>query len=294
MSSEIKVVGTGSLGTALTKRLLDCGYQVAVFNRTISKAEQLVDYGAKVISHIRDVFNESQSIVIVCLKDADSIISTFTPLLGNGYIKEDKRLVINTSTLGPSEAVRVEDFMQELSAEYVEFPVSGGPEGAIQGKLVAYIGPVSDSFRSEVLDIASIICHRYSLMRSNYHAQAMKVINNYCEAMNMAVAAEAIYLSEMIGLSKDEVCKTLPMGRGRSVYMDVLLDKYQRSDHSISFPLDLRVKDLLLVAPLLKQTNVRSFFYPQLSDAYNNALTANHSRVDQSAYLDFFKVYNKK
>lgn len=294
MSSEIKIVGTGSLGTALTKRLLDCGYQVAVYNRTVSKTEQLVYHGAKVINNINDIFNGHQSIVIVCLNDADSIISTFMPLLSKCYTQKHKRLVINTSTLGPSESVRVDDFMQNLSVEYVEFPVSGGPEGAVQGKLVAYIGPVIDSFRSEVLDIASILCYRYSLMGSNYHAQAMKVINNYCEAMNMAVAAEAIYLSEMTGMSKDEVYNTLPMGRGRSVYMDVLLDKYQRSDHSISFPLDLRVKDLLLLAPLLKQMNVRSFFYPQLSDAYNNALIANHSRVDQSAYLDFFKAYNKK
>ncbi|RQM39504.1 NAD(P)-dependent oxidoreductase [Erwinia psidii] len=293
MKSEIKIVGTGSLGSALARRLLDCGYPVAAFNRTASKAEALVGYGARVITDVNKVFDDHQSIVIVCLKDADSIISTFAPLSAHSDKQNNKILVMNTSTLGPSESVRVEAFMRTLSVEYVELPVSGGPEGAIQGRLVAYIGPVSDSFRADILDIASLLCHCYSLMKSNYHAQAMKVINNYCEAMNMAVASEAVYFAEKIGLSKDDICKTLPMGRGRSVYMDVLLDKYQRSDHSISFPLDLRVKDLKLVAQMFDDTNVRSFFYSQLSSAYDKALMANHSRVDQSAYLNFFKNYNK-
>ncbi|PWC14044.1 NAD(P)-dependent oxidoreductase [Brenneria corticis] len=293
MRKKINIVGAGSLGSALARRLIDCGYPVSVFNRTRNKADLLIDDGAIPIYEIQDIFNDDCCIVIACLKDADSIISTFMPLLDGRSNHPHEKLLINTSTLGPEESRRVEAFMRKIPLKYVELPVSGGPEGARQGKLVAYMGPVTDSFLPVLLEMVTVLCSRYSLMRSNQHAQAMKVVNNYCEAMNMAVAAEAIFLAEKIGLNKDEICETLPMGRGRSVYMDVLLDKYKRNDRSISFPLDLRIKDLLLVAPLLEQTCVQSFFYPQLAKAYQKALSDNPSRVDQSTYFDFFKAYNK-
>ncbi|MCL2893034.1 NAD(P)-dependent oxidoreductase [Brenneria tiliae] len=293
MKKKINIVGAGSLGSALARRLLDCGYPVSVFNRTRNKADLLIDDGAIPIYEIQDIFNDDCCIVIACLKDADSIISTFMPLLDGRSNHTHEKLLINTSTLGPEESRRVEAFMRKIPLKYVELPVSGGPEGARQGKLVAYMGPVTDSFLPVVLEIVTALCSRYSLMRSNQHAQAMKVVNNYCEAMNMAVAAEAIFLAEEIGLNKDEICETLPMGRGRSVYMDVLLHKYKCNDRSISFPLDLRIKDLLLVAPILEQTGVQSFFYPQLAEAYQKALSASPSRVDQSTYFDFFKAYNK-
>ncbi|MEC5341259.1 NAD(P)-dependent oxidoreductase [Brenneria populi] len=294
MRPKINVVGAGLLGSALIKRLLNQGYSVSVFNRTKSKIDHLINDGATPAYEIEDIFKDSCDISIACLKDADSIISTFTPLLGRHGAGAGKKLVINTSTLGPEESERVEALMRKIPVEYTELPVSGGPEGALQGRLIAYIGQVADCFRPMVLDIASALCRRYSLMDSNYQAQAMKVINNYCEATNMAVAAEAIHLAERIGLKKEKICETLPMGRGRSVYMDVLLDKYKFDDRSISFPLDLRVKDLLLIAPIFEQSDIRSFFYPQLVNAYKQALSDNRLRVDQSAYLEFFKSRNKR
>ncbi|KAA8999012.1 NAD(P)-dependent oxidoreductase [Affinibrenneria salicis] len=294
MKQQIGIVGMGSLGSALARRLLDCGYRVSVFNRTRSKADKLINDGAMPVYDIQKIFSESCNIVIACLKDADSIISTFAPLAGGGSQCRRHKLLINTSTLGPDESQRVDVFMRSIPSEYMEFPVSGGPEGARNGKLVAYMGPVVGTFLSVARDIADALCERYLQMDSNYHAQAMKVLNNYCEAMNMAVAAEAIHLAEKTGLNKEMICSALPMGRGRSVYMDVLLDKYQRDDKSISFPLDLRVKDLLLVAPLFKQNELVSFFYSRLADAWEKALDSNAVRVDQSAYLDFFKNYNVK
>ena len=42
-------IGAGRMGYQLAKRLLDAGYDVAVYNRTKSKAEPLTEFGATIV-----------------------------------------------------------------------------------------------------------------------------------------------------------------------------------------------------------------------------------------------------
>ena len=44
---RVGVIGLGLLGTALAERLLDAGFQVVVYNRTRSKADSLIQLGAR-------------------------------------------------------------------------------------------------------------------------------------------------------------------------------------------------------------------------------------------------------
>src|SRR5687768_14556015 len=42
-------IGAGRMGYQLVRRLLDAGYDVAVYNRTRAKAESLIEHGATVV-----------------------------------------------------------------------------------------------------------------------------------------------------------------------------------------------------------------------------------------------------
>ena len=44
---RVGMIGLGLMGTALTERLLEHGYQVLVWNRTREKAGPLIDHGAE-------------------------------------------------------------------------------------------------------------------------------------------------------------------------------------------------------------------------------------------------------
>ena len=48
-------IGAGRMGAALIKRLLANGCDVSVYNRTKSKAEALVEFGAKVVESPADL-----------------------------------------------------------------------------------------------------------------------------------------------------------------------------------------------------------------------------------------------
>ena len=55
MSKRIGWIGLGRMGEAMVKHLTRAGHQVEVWNRTRSKAEPLVEYGAVLVSSKLDL-----------------------------------------------------------------------------------------------------------------------------------------------------------------------------------------------------------------------------------------------
>ena len=68
--TKIGVCGTGKMGSEIIKRLLECGQEVSVWNRTQSKANLLIDHGASVSTSISDLIRDSEVILIIMGSDA--------------------------------------------------------------------------------------------------------------------------------------------------------------------------------------------------------------------------------
>ena len=48
--TKVGWIGTGNMGNGMVQHLINKGYQVMVYNRTASKADNLVQMGAKFLS----------------------------------------------------------------------------------------------------------------------------------------------------------------------------------------------------------------------------------------------------
>ena len=55
---RIGLIGTGIMGSAIARRLLSKGYELAVYNRTREKAERLKIFNAKVVNNAKEVVEE--------------------------------------------------------------------------------------------------------------------------------------------------------------------------------------------------------------------------------------------
>ena len=62
-------IGVGRMGAALVRRLLDAGYQVAVYNRTRSKADELAVHGAEVVDRPVDLADRDIVFTMVSASD---------------------------------------------------------------------------------------------------------------------------------------------------------------------------------------------------------------------------------
>ncbi|MDP4098829.1 NAD(P)-binding domain-containing protein [Paenibacillus sp. P96] len=122
--SQVSVIGLGPMGAALVQALLRNGMQVTVWNRTISKADSLVQQGAVLAPSAAAAINAS-SISIICVanyKTSASILETeeIVPLLAG-------RTLVQLSTGTPQEARNSELWVREHGANYLDGAIQAWP-----------------------------------------------------------------------------------------------------------------------------------------------------------------------
>ncbi|WP_263058682.1 NAD(P)-dependent oxidoreductase [Pectobacterium sp. F1-1] len=287
MTHSVSLVGVGVLGKAISLRLLQRHFPLSVFNRTNRKVNDIAAEGAQAVPELHQLFTQEKQIVLICLKDAEAIRDVFQSEAVIQKLTRYRPLLLNISTIGPEESRWMETFFHQHGAHYVECPVSGGPEGARQGKLAAWVGPCVDDFANAVNDVISSLSDHYVLMESNHSAQTMKVINNYCEAVHLLVAAEALLLAEAHDIAPDVLANALTLGRGRSTYMEVMLDRYLNPRETVSVPLSIRLKDLDLAQMLFRRSPIQSEFFDTARKLYQNTADLSAEPQDQTACFSY-------
>src|SRR5271155_3270164 len=104
-------LGTGRMGFELARRLLAAGCDVAVYNRTRSKAEPLAAHGAKIVSSVTDLAGTDIAFVIVGTSE-DLIDAIVGP---GGLMSEEAApaIVVDCSTVSAEASQHVR---QQLAA----------------------------------------------------------------------------------------------------------------------------------------------------------------------------------
>ena len=132
---KIGLVGTGMLGEAVGLHLMKSGHSLVAYNRTKSKTLNLEKNGV-VISDTPKRVAESSELVITCVKDADAVHAILFGEDGIVAGKHDGLVVADMSTINPNNAVQNSKRLGEEGIGALEIPVMGGPNVAIDGKLV--------------------------------------------------------------------------------------------------------------------------------------------------------------
>src|SRR6202035_4063393 len=96
-------LGLGMMGIPMARRLLDAGYEVAVWNRSVSKAKALVEAGAKLAANPRSVA-ESASIIFMCVTDAVAVEDVIFGASGLARVSGSGKLVVDFSSIHPDAA----------------------------------------------------------------------------------------------------------------------------------------------------------------------------------------------
>jgi 3-hydroxyisobutyrate dehydrogenase len=264
------VLGTGSMGAAIARRLRECDCPVMVWNRMSKRSDALVAIGCDRAETVHELLGTCE-IVIVCLSDAAACESVFMDVVNPTGNRSP--IIVNTATIGAQSSLRLQAMIESKGLRYREMPVSGGPEGALAGNLTIYVGEALEA--SPLMSmLAGHLAGNVVSCRSNAAAQQMKVLNNLCEAVNLWGAAEAYALGLTLGISAEELQHGLPGGRGDSRYLRVLMEHRAHRLGQVDVSLEIRCKDLTLATDL------------QAMDAEAYPLTAHVRRLFEQAAVE--------
>ena len=131
--TKIGIIGTGMLGEAVGLHLLDSGFEVTVFNRTKDKVGNLVKHGATAVDTPKDVAEKSELIITV-VKDASAVSDVAFGEDGIIHGRHDGLTIADMSTINPNSAKKISQKFSDSGISFLEIPVMGGPNVAINGK----------------------------------------------------------------------------------------------------------------------------------------------------------------
>ena len=284
---KIGIIGTGMLGEAVGLHLLDSGYSVSVYNRTKSKTKNLEEKGADV-AEIPSVVAESSDLIITCVKDADAVKQV---LFGQGGVvsgKHDDMTVADMSTINPNAAKEISKKLHDEGIKSIEIPVMGGPNVAIDGKLVLMASGDKESFE-RFSKVFNTIANKTFFLGESGSAHSIKL------AMNLQISLLALSLSEGIMLTKKagfdpeiflEILNStyFSTGMSQNKAFKMIKDEYQPT-----FTLKNMKKDLDTIIASAKDFDAKLPIAERANEIYKQALDAGFGEIDYTGILAYIK-----
>jgi 3-hydroxyisobutyrate dehydrogenase-like beta-hydroxyacid dehydrogenase len=201
--AELGYVGLGAMGSAITRRLLDAGHEVTVWNRTREKAEPLLGAGARWADTPREVAERSE-IAFTMVTNTEAVQAvTDGPdgiLAGLGPGK----LYVDMSTASPANTRVLAEKVAAIGAQMLDAPVSGTSITVEQGKASLMVGGDADAFERAKPVLEAIAPKVFHLGPSGT-AVTMKIGINLSLAVQMLAFGEGVLLGEKSGIPRERV-----------------------------------------------------------------------------------------
>jgi 3-hydroxyisobutyrate dehydrogenase len=243
--ADIGFVGLGIMGHAMAQNLITQGFDTVVWNRTASKADDLVALGGTVAASPGDVAREAD-IVMVCVSDTPDVESVVFGQDGVSSGISPGSLIIDHSTISPGATKDFALRINEQEAFWLDAPISGGSEGAVNGTLSIMIGgDVAQIERSRpyLEAVGSTITH----VGPQGAGQLVKAVNQVLVVVNQLAVSEALLLAQAGGLDLEATLSAVAGGAAGSWMLSNRGPQMIERDWSPGFTIDLQQKDLRLV-----------------------------------------------
>lgn len=149
----ISIIGLGSMGQAITREYLKNGCEVTVWNRTVSKADDMVKIGAKKAASITDLLNANKWIIL-SLIDYDAMYKVFDE---HAAFLQGKTM-INLSSDTPENAREATRWAKDLGAKYLTGAIMVEPQTLGQPDALVFYSGDSSVFEAcrSALDVLGI------------------------------------------------------------------------------------------------------------------------------------------
>jgi 3-hydroxyisobutyrate dehydrogenase len=254
-TEKLGYLGLGMMGFPMTRRLLNEGHDVTVWNRSAGKAAALVAAGAKLAAQPRDVA-ATAGIIFMCLTDADAVEEVVFGRNGLAAVSGRGKLVVDFSSIHPDATRSIAARLKVANdMAWIDAPVSGGTVGAEQGTLAVMAG-------GEAADIETVRPYVLAMARRLTHmgpigaGQTTKLCNQVIVGCAMAVLAEATRLAVNAGIDATRLPEALAGGFADSIPLQLFVPRMAQGIHSPPFGhIATMLKDLDTVIDVAQHTS---------------------------------------
>lgn len=288
---KIGLVGTGMLGNAVGLHLLESGFSLTVYNRTREKTVELQKNGA-VVADSPKIVAELSDILITCVKDANALRQV--SFENNGIIKGNNNdlTVADMSTINPIESRKIANEFKENGTIMLDTPVMGGPNVAINGKLVVMVSGDENAFK-RFKNVFEIIGDQVFFLGKNGVAHSVKLAMNLQIAMLALALSEGITLARATSVEPDVFLKILNSTYFKTGMSENKAFKMIKDEFKPTFTLNNLKKDLSTINETAKSFGVKLPMSSLAEEIYKKAIENGFGDLDYTGILAYLKQATK-
>jgi 3-hydroxyisobutyrate dehydrogenase-like beta-hydroxyacid dehydrogenase len=272
-------IGLGRMGAILAGRLLDAGYDLAVYNRTRAKAEPLAARGATVVGRPREL--AGCPVVFTMVAGSEDVREVIEDLLSGENVPE---LIVDSTTISPSVAAEIRSTVEARGVAMLAAPVSGNPKVAASGRLTIVASGPQDAF-AQARPHLEVLARSVTYAGEGDSARLVKVCHNLMLGIVAQSMAEITVLAEKGGVSRAAFLAFLNDSVMGSTFTRYKSPAYVNLDFTPTFTPALLLKDFHLGMDAARELGV-PMPLSAATEQIVQALEATHgNEVDFAALL---------
>ena len=289
---RIAVIGVGIMGSAIARRLLECGHAVSVFDLDKAKVQALQAQGAHAAPTAADAAAASD-FVITSLNAAAVVERALYGENGVADAPADaQRLVIDMSSIDPPSTRRLAQTLRERTGMgFVDAPLSGGAPKALLGQLTVMAGGSTEDV-TRARAVMDSLCANYTHMGESGAGQTTKLVNQLLCAIGFQAVAEAVRIAEAGGVDASKLPAALAGGRADSQILREFGPKMAARDYTPTGRIDNMLKDLEAVQGFAQGQRLPLPLAGTVSELHRTFVAAGLGPEDTAAMMRQFDGYS--
>ena len=278
--SRVGFIGLGAMGAPMAGHLQAKELLVAVGNRTLAKAQALAaELGVRAARGPAD-FAGCDAVLLCVSNDGDVLqcVDDLADALSPGT------LVIDHSTVSRDTAIEAARRLAAKSIDFLDAPVSGGVEGARNGKLSVMVGGDA-AVLDRAQDVLSAFALRVTHMGPTGAGQATKAVNQVLVAGIAQAVCEGLAFGEALGLKPESLVPTLAAGAAGNWFLDKRGASMMADRFTPGFKSALLLKDLRIVQAMAEALGKRYNMVEHSIADYAELVAQGRGEDDTSALI---------
>ncbi len=215
---QLGFIGIGVMGRPMVLNLLKSGHQVTIFARHPEKpgVQEVLQAGAKQAPSARAVAMAADMVITM----VPNSMQVEEVVAGEQGILEGARkglIIIDMSTIAPTVSQKMAEAAAARGAHFLDAPVSGGSQGAINGTLTIMVGGEREVFE-QARPVLEAMGKKENIFYVGSHGsgEVVKIVNNMLVGAIAAATAEAFVLGVKAGTDVETMARVVGVSTGAS------------------------------------------------------------------------------
>lgn len=292
-SLRVAVIGAGIMGGAISRRLLERGHHVSVFDLDTAKLASLQALGARAAPTAVDAVHAVQ-FVITSLNSAAIVRAAVFGPKGLAEGLDAGTLLIDMSSIDPASTRELSaELRQRCGAGWVDAPLSGGAPKALLGQLTVMAGGTPEDV-TLAGTLMHDLCANYTHMGPSGAGQTTKLVNQLLCAVGFQAVGEAVRLAEAGGVDASKLASALAGGRADSQILREFGTKMAARDMTPTGRIDNMLKDLEAVQTFAQAYRLPLPLAAQVAELHRSFVAAGIGPEDTVALMKQFSGYRRE